>query len=572
MTQATVRESSVPPEFDPSDFSSIEPLIRELLERRLGSLEELRQWVRDLSALWEVIDEAGKRRYIAKACHTDDPELEKAYLHWVREIQPRLQPLFFELQRRYLRNPQRHDLYEAGFAMMELDWQADVDIFREQNIPLFTAEQELNNEYDKTMAAMTVEFRGQTYTLQQMARFLEETDRATREEAWRLTAERRSADRAAVEGIFEKLLDLRRQVAANTGFEDYRQYIWHARKRFDYRPEDCLAFGAAIEQLCVPLVEQLDVQRRSQLGLESLRPWDGAVDPRNRAPLRPFDAKDVDGFVDKTRRVFERISPPLAEQFQSMRESGDLDLDSRRGKQPGGFQSSLEAVKRPFIFMNAAGLQRDVETLLHEGGHAFHYMAARSEWNLFVRHAPLEFCEVASMSMELLAGDHLGLFYNSPQDAARAKRVHLEGIIRFMPWMATIDGFQHWLYTHPQHTASERTEAWLAMLGRFAGSVVDWSGLEDVRASMWQRQLHLFHVPFYYIEYGIAQLGALQVWLNYRRDPQAALEQLLEAFALGGTRPLPELFSTAGIRFAFDEATLRPLIDAVRGELAALPE
>jgi len=565
-------QSIVPAGFDPSDFSQIEPLGRELLERRVASVEELRQWVADLSRLWEIIDEAGKRRYIAKACRTDDPALEQAYLFWVREIQPKLQPLFFELQKRYLRNPQRHDLYEAGFAMMELDWQADVDLFRQENIPLFTREQELNNEYDKTMAAMTVEFRGQTYTLQQMARFFEETDRSTREQAWRLTGERRLAARETIEQIFTQLLDLRVQIAANAGLDNYRDYVWKARKRFDYGPDDCLAFGQAIEKLCVPLVEQLDERRKDELKVDALRPWDTAVDPRGRPPLRPFDPDDVAGFVETTRRVFERISPSLAGQFETLRENGDLDLDSRKGKQPGGFQSSLEASKRPFIFMNAAGLQRDVDTLLHEGGHAFHYIASRDQWNLFVRHAPLEFCEVASMSMELLAGDHLGLYYADAAEAARARRVHLEGIIRFMPWMATIDGFQHWLYSHQGHTPVDRTAAWLDIFSRYSSGVIDWSGLEPFRASRWHAQLHLFHVPFYYIEYGIAQLGALQVWLNYRRDPKAALEQLLEAFALGGTRPLPELFSTAGIRFAFDDATLGPLIEAVREELARLPE
>jgi oligoendopeptidase F len=569
--QAAVSDSFVPVDLDPSDFARIEPLGKALLERRVASVEELRQWVADLSRLFELIHEYGSRCYIAKACHTDDPQREKAYLHWVREIQPKIQPMFFELQKRYLRNPQRHDLYEAGFAIMELDWQAEVDIFRPQNIPLFTREQELNNEYDKTMAAMTVEFRGQTYTLQQMARFLEEPDRPTRQQAWQLVADRRMTDRVKIDALFEQLLDLRRQIAVNAGFQDYRQYIWKSRKRFDYSPDDCLAFGDAIESVCVPLVDELDEQRKSELGVELLRPWDSAVDAKSRPPLRPFAPEDIDGFVETTRRVFDRISPALARQFDTLRENGDLDLGSRKGKQPGGFQSSLEAVKRPFIFMNAAGLQRDVETLLHEGGHAFHYMAAREQWNLFVRHAPLEFCEVASMSMELLADDHLGLFYESRADALRAKRVHLEGIVRFMPWMATIDGFQHWLYTHPGHSAAQRTAAWRGMLDRFGGRVVDWSGLEAMRESMWHRQLHLFHVPFYYIEYGIAQLGALQVWLNYRRDPQSALEQLLEAFALGGTRPLPELFATAGIRFAFNEATLRPLIEAVGQELATLP-
>ncbi len=557
---------------DPSKFEQVQPLMEELLNRRIGSVPELRQWVLDLAALFEIIDEYGSRVNITNACHTEDAEKERAFLHWIQQIEPKLKPPFFELQKRYLRNPQRHDLYEAGFAMQELDWQADVDLYRPENIPLQTRENELSKEYGKITGAMTVEFRGQTYTLQQLARFLEEPARATREEAWRSSTDRRLRDREKLDELFEQLLDVRESLARNAGHEDYRSYLWLARKRFDYRPQDCLSFGQAIEKVCVPLVAELDGQRRDSLKVDTLRPWDAAVDPKNRPPLKPFVPDDITGFVEKTRRVFERISPKLADQFDSLRSHGNLDLDSRRGKRPGGFQSSLEASKQPFIFMNAAGLQRDVETLIHEGGHAFHALESFAEPNLFVRHAPLEFCEVASMSMELLADDHLGVFYNEPADAARAMRVHLEGIIRFMPWMATIDGYQHWLYTHPGHSRAERTAEWLKLLDRFGGTVTDWSGLEPARQSLWQRQIHLFSYPFYYIEYGIAQLGALQVWLNYRQDSRRALERLLEAFALGGTRPLPDLFRTAGIRFAFDEQTLRPLIEAIREELARLPE
>lgn len=562
----------MPGTIDPSDFAQIEPMCTRLLAREINTCDDLRGWISDLSRLCEAVYEYGSKANIANACHTEDVEKERVYLHFIREIQPKLAPLFFELQKKYLSFPVELERGDAALGVMRREWQADVDIFREQNIPLQTREQELSKEYGKAMGAMTVEFRGATYTLQQLAKFQEEPDRETREQAWHAGTDRRLRDREPLDALFEQLLEVRSQQAAHAGFDDFRRYAWVSKKRFDYTPQDCLAFGNAVEAVCMPLVRDLDEQRKKLLSVTRLRPWDLAVDTLRRPPLKPFAASDIPGFVEKTRRVFDRISPELGRQFDSLREQGNLDLDSRQGKRPGGFQASLEASRQPFIFMNAAGLQRDVETLLHEGGHAFHYIASRDIDNLFVRSAPLEFCEVASMSMELLADDLLVEYYGNASDAARAKRVHLEGIIRILPWIATIDGYQHWLYTHPGHDRSQRTTAWLEVYRRFSSGLVDWSGLEAARESRWQQQIHLYSYPFYYIEYGIAQLGALGVWLNYRHDPRRALEQLLHAFSLGGTRPLPELFTAAGLRFAFDHDTIDPLIQEIREELDRLPQ
>jgi oligoendopeptidase F len=347
--------------------------------------------------------------------------------------------------------------------------------------------------------------------------------------------------------------------------------MWKTLKRFDYTPDECHAFADAIEKTVVPVVKQADAQRKSLLGVDALRPWDVAVDVKGRSPLRPFDENDIEGFVSRTREIFHRMSPALADEFETLRTHGNLDLGSRRGKQPGGYQISLEQSKQPFIFMNAAGVQRDVETLLHEGGHAFHYIAAAANEPLtFLRSAPMEFCEVASMSMEALASDHFDVFYKSPEEADRAKRTYFEGVIRILPWIATIDQFQHWIYTHPTHTPAEREAHWLSLLERF-GSIVDYTGYERVRATSWQRQLHLFHCPFYYIEYGIAQLGALQLWLKAKEDPKRALGNYRNALKLGGTRPLPKLFEAAGLRFDFSRQTIEPLMNAIADELAALP-
>lgn len=557
---------------DVSDWSQVEPRLQQFIDAEPGSAAELRDWLLALCSLAEVIYEYGSRRNIDNACHTDDDDIEKAYLHWVREIAPKLQPMFFAIQQRFLASAHHTALADRGDDIMRREWAADVELFRPENVPLQTQIAELNTKYDKLCGAMTVEFNDETLTLQQLARYLEEPDREVRQAAWELSAERRLKDRDAIDDIFDRMLDLRQKIAANADCENYRDYIWRSRYRFDYTPQDCLDFGSAVEKLCMPIVNDVDRERKKSLNVEKYRPWDTSVDVKNRAPLRPFDAKNIPDFVEKTRQVFARIDPALAEQFISLQQHGDLDLDSRKGKRPGGFQASLEASKRPFIFMNAAGLQRDVETLVHEGGHAFHYLASRDEPNLFVRHAPLEFCEVASMSMEMLACDHYDVFYSDPANAARAKRAQLEGVIRILPWVATIDGFQHWLYTHPGHTHRQRLDAWAQLLSRFGSGVIDHSGYELARQFAWQRQGHLFHVPFYYIEYGIAQLGALGVWLNYRKDPKAALSQLLDAFALGGTAPLPDLFAAAGVKFEFSEKTLAPLIDALQEELASLPQ
>jgi oligoendopeptidase F len=559
----------VPTQLDVADFSQIEPLYRALLDRNIDSTGELEKWLKDFSELTSAIDEHGSRRYIEKSCHTDDKEIEKAYLHFVENVEPKIKPLHFALQKKFLASPARGQLDRRRYFVLDRKWETDVALFRDENVPLETEVTKLNNEYDKTMGEMMVSFRGREYTPQQMARFVEDPDRATRQEAWEASTNRRLIDRDKIESVFEKLLPLRQKIASNADLPDYRAYAWKAYKRFDYRPEDCLRFADAIAQTCVPVVAELNAQRSRDLKIDRLRPWDLDVDPKQRPALRPFSEDQTDSFVTKTREIFEKLSPELAGDFDELSRHGNLDLASRKGKQPGGYQCSLEESLQPFIFMNAAGLHRDVETLLHEGGHAFHFLAARREPLVFLRSAPMEFCEVASMSMELLGSEHFEVFYNEA-DAARAKRKLFEGIIRFLPWMAIIDSFQHWIYTHPNHSRAERTSQWLSLLDRFT-SGVDWSGYETARESQWQRQLHLFHAPFYYIEYGIAQLGALQLWMKSKQDPRQALANYRAALSLGGTRPLPELFSAAGIHFDFSEKTLRPLMDELSNELKELP-
>jgi oligoendopeptidase F len=439
-------------------------------------------------------------------------------------------------------------------------------LFRPENVPLETEEAKLSQQYQKLIGSLTVQFQGKEQTLVQMGRYLEEPDRAVRQQAWELAATRRLQEAAQIESIFEQLLKFREKIAANAGFPDYLQYAFRALGRFDYGPQECLDFHQAIESADMPALRRLQSERRKQLGLDALRPWDLAVDPSSKPPLRPFDK--VETLVADTQEIFDKLDDTLARDFRLMREMRLLDLDNRKGKAPGGYQSTLAECRLPFIFMNAVGIQRDVETLLHEAGHAFHALAMRDEDLCAYRSAPIEFCEVASMSMELLGNEFIEKFY-APGDARRARREHLEGIVEIFPWIATVDAFQHWIYSHPGHSRAERQKAWLDLMDRFAGDV-DWSGYAEARANAWHRQLHIFLHPFYYVEYGIAQLGALQIWANSRRDKAQALRDYHRGLALGGSRPLPELFQAAGCRFDFTAQTVQPLVKLVSDELGKL--
>jgi oligoendopeptidase F len=556
----------VPADINLGDWNQIAPLFDQLAARMPHSVPELEQWLLDWAELSAALDEEGARRYIAMTCHTDNAESEQAYLHFVEHIEPQLKPRQFELEKLFVAHPQRTKLPSPRYDVFIRDVRNHVDLFRPENVALETEEAKVGQQYQKLSGSLTVQFRGEEKTLIQMGKYLEEPDRPLRQEAWELVAKRRLQDREQFEDQFDQLVKLRGQIAANAGFPNYRDYAFRKLGRFDYTPEDCAKFHDAVEREVMPAVRQLQAQRRQQLGLEKLRPWDLAVDPQNRPALRPFER--VDEMVSRSQKIFDQLDEELAGGFRQMQDLNLLDLANRKGKAPGGYQSTLNEARLPFIFMNAVGQQRDVETILHEAGHAFHALATREEDLLAYRGAPIEFCEVASMSMELLGNESIEEFYQ-PAEAKRARRTHLEGIIGVLAWIATVDAFQHWIYTHPGHSRADRAAAWNALLDRFAGDV-DWTGYEEARSHLWHRQLHIFLYPFYYIEYGIAQLGALQVWANSKRDPAKALRDYKAALALGGSRPLPELFSAAGCKFQFDAATIRPLMQLLQQELQKL--
>ncbi len=558
----------VPAQLDLGDWAKIAPLFDQLETRLTAAktIADLEAWLLAWGELSAALDEEASRRYIAMTCHTDNADAEKAYLQFVEQIEPQLKPSQFKLEKSFIVHPQRTKLLSPRYDVFIRDVQNHVELFREENVALETEESKVGQQYQKLSGSLTVQFRGEEKTLIAMGKLLEEPDRPLRQEAWELVAKRRLQEREKFEDQFDQLVNLRQKIAANAGFQNYRDYAFRAKGRFDYTPQHCFDFHDAVASEVVPAVRELQAQRRQQLGLDKLRPWDTAVDPLNRPALKPFE--QVADMVTRTQKIFDQLDGELAGGFQQMQDLKLLDLANRKGKAPGGYQSTLNEARLPFIFMNAVGQQRDVETILHEAGHAFHALATRNEDLLAYRSAPIEFCEVASMSMELLGNEFIEEFY-SPADGNRARRTHLEGIIGVLGWIATVDAFQHWIYTHPGHSRAERSAAWNQLMDRFAGDV-DWSGFEDVRANLWHRQLHIFLYPFYYIEYGIAQLGALQVWANSKRDKAKALRDYKTALALGGSRPLPELFATAGCKFQFDAATIKPLVELARAELKKL--
>lgn len=576
MLSEFVRASDiVPAGLDATEWDSLEPLYRALIARDLRTASDLERLVLDRSELDAAASEAGAVLYINMTCHTDDKAAVEAYLAFVEHVQPRLKETGFELDKKIASSPFAADLDRRRYEVLLRDTRVGVEIFRPENVPIETDLTKLEQEYSQTCGAMTVNFRGEEKTLPQMARYGEEVDRATREEAWRCVAERRFRDHGTIEQVYCTMIDLRQQVAANAGFANFRDYAFKAKRRFDYTPDTCHAFAAGVEAVCVPALRRLNADRAKALGLSSLRPWDLQVDVKGRPPLRPFEGAIE--LVDRTKRVFNRMDPSLGTLFASLCGTGNdpgnggcLDLETRRGKAPGGYQSNRDRIRRPFIFMNAAGVQRDVETIVHEAGHAFHSMLSRNDPLLAYRsEIPLEFAEVASMSMELASHGYLDEFY-TPPDAARAMRVHLEQVVTLLSWVAVVDQFQHWIYTNKGHSVADRHAKWGELNTRF-GAAVDWTDLEVFLNTAWHRVLHLFGVPFYYIEYGIAQLGALQVWINYRKDPARAIADYKRALALGGSRPLPELFSAAGLRFDFSPAAIERLWGEVESELARLP-
>ncbi len=578
---ATRPTGFVPIDLSATQWDRVEGLVRALLERPVRSGAEFEAWIIDRGELEAACSETQENLYIAMTCDTEDAAAQDAYTRFIETITPKMRERFFELDRRQADLARSIRLDPDRYGVLERSVEADVSIYRAENVPLLTELDKSAQAYQKIIGAMSVRFDGEERPLPRMAPYQESTDRPVRESAWRAVAERRRRDREAIDALYDEQIKTRDRVARNAGHADFASYMFTRLRRFDYTREDCRRFHDAIERHVVPLLRREHAKRREAMRLDSLRPWDLAVDPLGCAPLRPF--KDGGELQRKCVAAFEKLDLRLARMLASLGDGTNtkgpadgacLDLDSRKGKAPGGYQTMRERTHKPFIFMNAAGLHNDVATLAHEAGHAFHSMVCINEPILAYRTAPIEFCEVASMSAELLTMPHWGGgdgFYPSDADHARAKRQQMMRSIDILPWIAQIDAFQLWVYEHPTHSREERTRAWLALDDRFAGGT-DWGGLEVYRETSWQRQLHLFTVPLYYVEYGIAQLGALQMWaIAQERGEAAAIEGYLRGISLGGSRPLPQLFEAAGLRFDLGSSMVERVTARVERALAALP-
>ena len=558
----------LPNEFTVTTWDALEPYFVNLLDREINSGANLDEWLKDISEVEAAISEDACWRQIKMTCDTTDKTLEEAFAYFCMEIQPKLQPYADKLNKKLIESPFTAALDRDKFFTYLRSVRKNIDLFREENIPIQAELSVMQQQYGAIAGKMTVEVNGQEYTLQQASKFLESADRQLREDVYRKIQERRLQDKDAMHNLYTELIERRDKVAKNAGFENYRDYKFVELGRFDYTKDDCYKFHESVKLHVLPLVEKIYEQKKKKLGLDTLRPWDTEAEPAGIKPLHPFEGgKEL---LAKTEQCFTKLNPFFADCLRKMDELKHFDLDSRKGKAPGGYNCPLTESGAPFIFMNAAGQMGDVTTMVHEGGHAIHsFLAHKLELSAFKEY-PMEIAEVASMAMELFSMDHWDAFFDNADDLRRAKEHQLERVITIFPWIAIIDKFQHWVYEHPAHTIEERTSVWMDILQEFSTNSVDFTELQEYRKIGWQRQLHLFEVPFYYIEYGIAQLGAIGLWMQFKLSNQQAIDNYVNALSLGGTKTLPQLYEAAGLKFDFSPAHIKGLMDFVKAEMDKL--
>ncbi|MDB5247683.1 MAG: oligoendopeptidase [Segetibacter sp.] len=558
----------VPADFTLTDWNALEPYFKELVERPINSRHDLEKWLKDMSEMEAVVSEDACWRQIKMTCDTTDKSLEESFNFFCMQIQPKLQPYADLLNRKLVENPFTKELDQQQYFTYLRSVRKSIELFREENISIQAELSVMAQQFGQISGQMTVEVKGQEYTLQQASKFLEDHDRSLREEVYRKIQERRKQDKDALNDLYTQLIQKRHQVAVNAGFANYRDYKFVEMGRFDYTKEDCFQFHEAVKLHVMPLVKKINEKKKQKLGVDTLRPWDTEAEPEGVEPLNPF--KTSEELTEKAIRCFEELNPFFADCLRKMKELGHLDLESRKGKAPGGYNCPLAESGAPFIFMNAAGQMHDVTTMVHEGGHAIHSFLSHPLPLSSFKEYPMEIAEVASMAMELFSMDYWTVFFDNEADLQRAKEHQLERTITIFPWIATIDKFQHWVYENPNHSVDERTGKWMEILEEFSTQTVDFTGLEEYRKIGWQRQLHLFEVPFYYIEYGIAQLGAIGMWKQFKTNKEQALQNYINALSLGGTKTLPALYEAAGLQFDLSPDHIRSLMDFVNEEYAKI--
>lgn len=569
MEQATTvnKRSYLPQSFE-MKWEEIAPLFQELQNRPIDSINDMEKWLQDLSELDAALEEDFAWRYIRMTCDTMDPKRLEDFQYFATEIEPKVAPIQNELNKKFIQSPFAQQLDPAQYFVYTRGIQKALELFREQNVPLQTQIQVEQQQYQAITGAMAVSIAGKEYTLEQASVLLKDRNRTIRQQAWEAITQRRLQDKDKLDVLFNSLLKLRHQVAINAGFENFRDYMFEALGRFDYDSQDCFDFHQAIRSEIVPILQEQANARKQALNLEQLKPWDLEVDVSGKPALKPFE--NGQELIDKTITCFNKIDPSLGEKLQFMKANGLFDVESRKGKAPGGYNYPLAEMGAPFIFMNSAGTIRDLTTMVHEGGHAIHtFVSAPLALNAF-KHVPSEVAELASMSMELISMDEWDIYFDNPEDLKRAKREQLKDVLKTLPWVAVVDQFQHWIYTHPTHTEQERRDAWGEIFTQFGANFADWSEHSEAMQNLWQKQLHIFEIPFYYIEYAMAQLGAIAIWKNYKQNPKEGLKNYLEALKLGYTKTIPEIYQRAGIEFNFSAKYVRSLAEFVKEELRKL--
>ncbi len=558
----------LPENFVISDWNSIAPYLENLEARTLLSADDMEKWLRDMSELEAVISEDVSWRHIRMTCNTEDKKLQENFTYFMMEVQPKIQPFADRLNRKLIDSPLTASLDKQKYFTYLRSVKKNIELFREENIPIQSELSVLAQQFGAISGKMTVKVDDQEYTLQQAMKFLENPDRTLRENVYRKVQERRLQDKETLNNLFTELIKRRDQLARNAGFANFRDYKFIEMGRFDYTKEDCYRFHDSVKQFILPLVEIIHQYKQKKLGLDTLRPWDMEAEPAGQQPLRPFNTGEE--LLEKTVTCFKALRPFFADCLLTMKDMNRFDLESRIGKAPGGYNCPLAETGAPFIFMNAAGQMHDVTTMVHEGGHAVHsFLSHHLELSAFKEY-PMEIAEVASMAMELFSMENWQIYFQDAEDLRRAKIQQLERVITIFPWIATIDKFQHWVYENPNHDLNQRTENWFRIYNEFNSKTIDWSGLDLYQKNIWQKQLHLFEVPFYYIEYGIAQLGAIGLWMHFKRNKEKALDQYIKALSLGGTKTLPELYAAAGLKFDFSGGYIKELMDFVEQELKTL--
>lgn len=578
MTNRTIKTTKnkrffVDEDFKLDKWEDIAKYYTRLSEKTIENIEDFLVFLQNRSELESIISEDFAWRYIKMTCDTNN-EIHKAdFDFFIQNIQPQIAPFDDILNKKIMQSDFKTQVSEEntdwkGLGIALKGMQASIDVFKEQNIPLFVQIQQLSSQYQSLNGSMSVEIDGETKTLQQAGVWLENPDRAKRESVYRTIQERRQLDTVQIDAIFDQLVELRHQVATNAGFDDYVQYSFKAMRRFDYTEEDCADFHNAVQKTIIPILNQLADKRKEKLNIDTLKPWDKNVDISQKPTLKPFE--NATDLLEKTILCFDKIDPFLGDCMKEMKARKRLDLESRLGKAPGGYNYPLEETGFPFIFMNASSLMRDVITMIHEGGHAVHSILTKDLKINSFRNFPSEVAELASMSMELISMEHWEVFFENTDELNRAKIQHLEDILATLPWVATVDKFQHWIYKNPNHSQTERNNAWLNIFESLSDNVTDWNDLQHFKQSLWHKQLHIFELPFYYIEYGIAQLGAIAVWKNYKENKEKGLEAYLSALSLGYKKSINEIYSEANISFDFSETNIKNLITFVQNEIQTI--